>query len=683
MTTDCETFREFACALYSMSGLKIFPVDPHVKKPCIEGWKELATDDLGQLDAWGDQFPNARIGLYLKGSGLFALDEDGPNAAATVEEWQTQHSPLPKTWESLTRRGKHRVFRYDGPRRLVGNPVPELDVKHDGFIILPPSAYDGGNYTWVAGCGQGEIDPADAPLWLLEKLYKADSLPPVSNVGPHDPADTEVGRLFSAAGLLGAFDGAKGVRYVRCPNAKEHTTEDNGSATVIWPANSERKRGWFECMHAHCAELRGLGVLDWFPKKERKRVDLEMKVEAAKGTPAADVMAGLVRTSSNQILAASCNISHILLTDERWAGCFRYDSFSAKEEFIKQSPIHTSWDGTPVPLTDFEIDLARTWLTRNYEYTNFKENEVGRGLATAFKTHSVNPLRELIDSYEWDGKRRVERLFIDAADAPDDAYSAFVARMFLLPPMARLYDPGCKVDTCVILEGPQGIGKSTIIQVIAGSKYFTDTPIEIGEKAGFEKLQGVWFVEVSELGSWSKRDVNHLKSFMSSQKDKYRVPWDRRPVDHPRSCVFVGTTNQHTYLQDATGARRFIPIWINNINLDYVIEYREQLLAEAREMYKGGMQWHPNKEEDALAALQQEQRYQEDPIEIEVKKFFADPNHKRDGARATDIAKKAFSMTHVGRHEVLSVTSCCVRLKCGWKWLDGHKLYSPSFPQRK
>lgn len=176
---------------------------------------------------------------------------------------------------------------------------------------------------------------------------------------------------------------------------------------------------------------------------------------------------------------------------------------------------------------------------------------------------SYHPIREFLDKLpQWDGIKRLETLFIDYFNANDEEYTRAVTRKVFIAAVARVIKPGIKFDWMLVLNGPPGIGKSTIIGRLA-SEWFNDSLklSDTKDKTAAEKLQGYWILEIGELAGMSKVEENILKNFLSSQNDVYRASFGKRATPHPRQCIFIGTTNEERgYLRDTTGNRRFWPL---------------------------------------------------------------------------------------------------------------------------
>lgn len=194
-----------------------------------------------------------------------------------------------------------------------------------------------------------------------------------------------------------------------------------------------------------------------------------------------------------------------------------------------------------------------------------------------------HPVRDYLDGLTWDGTARVERWTVAYLGAEDTAYHRHVGRVLLLGAVRRVRRPGCKFDTMVVLEGPQGAGKSSALRILAVKpEWFTDhLPLDENKVRLAEALQGNWIVEASELEGLRKADVAKLKTFLSSQEDKVRMAYAHKVSLLPRQCVIVGTTNDERYLRDDTGNRRYYPLKTGRIDLAGLREVRDKLWAEA------------------------------------------------------------------------------------------------------
>jgi predicted P-loop ATPase len=268
--------------------------------------------------------------------------------------------------------------------------------------------------------------------------------------------------------------------------------------------------------------------------------------------------------------------------------------------------------------------------------------------------------------------------------AEPSPYAQEIGPMFFVALVARVFDPGCKHDHMLVLEGPQGALKSTACSIIAGG-WFSDNLPDLREgKEVSQHLQGKWLIEMSELSAMRRADVETLKDFISRERDLYRPPYGRREVDHPRQCVFVGTTNDHIYLKDSTGGRRFWPVKVGSIDLDALRHDRDQLFAEAVRSFRAGAHWWPEKElEDELIKAEQEARYAQDLWHEDVERFLVDKKRVTVGQIAKDglyISDKS----RLGMTENMRIIGILTSL--GWarnrshgkRWYEPPKNWQPS-----
>lgn len=201
--------------------------------------------------------------------------------------------------------------------------------------------------------------------------------------------------------------------------------------------------------------------------------------------------------------------------------------------------------------------------------------------------NSFHPVREYLSGLKWDGTCRVETLFIDYLGVEDNAYTRSVARLMLVAGVARVFEPGCKWDYAVILEGAQGKGKSTFIRYL-GRHWFSELEGDFHNgKELVEKMQGSWLLEMPELSGFNRADVRSIKAFISRQVDKVRLAYEARATEFPRQCILIGSTNDREYLKDDTGGRRFLPIEcsVDSIDNRRLKKNVDQLWAEAYALY--------------------------------------------------------------------------------------------------
>ncbi len=275
-----------------------------------------------------------------------------------------------------------------------------------------------------------------------------------------------------------------------------------------------------------------------------------------------------------------------------------------------------------------DSDFASLKVYLNKGYGVYAPTKTKDALLAVASERAYHPVKEYLDALpEWDGVKRVDTLLADYLGAEDSAYTRAVIRKTLAAAVARIYQPGTKFDSVLILNGPQGIGKSTLFARLAGA-WFSDslTLTDMRDKSGPEKLQGYWILELGELAGMKKTDVETVKSFLSRVDDKYRASYGLNVESHPRQCVIVGSTNTESgFLRDITGNRRFWPVRVNgeSVKKPWQISGEDvlQVWAEAKAVYEGGERLYLEGEVAAMAVSQQAEAMETDDREGLVRTY--------------------------------------------------------------
>lgn len=336
---------------------------------------------------------------------------------------------------------------------------------------------------------------------------------------------------------------------------------------------------------------------------------------------------GLTVNSSNLPHTNLHNAALILEADPAYKHSVYFDAF-LQRVIRKNSPIREWGDAD---------DLE---LTRHIQHVlgipRMGRDVVSQAVISVASRRPRNCVREWLETIKWDGQTRIEDFFSDYMGAPDDEYSRCASRNFWLSMAARIQRPGCKVDNMVVLEGPQGVGKSTALQIIGGAWFAEQHESATNPKAFAEILQGKLLVEISEMEAFRGGEVSRVKQSISCPSDRFRAAYARHASDHPRTCIFVGTTNTADWNKDETGARRFWPIaCVGDIELEGIRENRDQLFAEAMVRVKEGEpHW---KMPEAETKAQQDDRYQHDPWHDKVVNFLLGKTEATTQEIMTDI----------------------------------------------
>lgn len=268
------------------------------------------------------------------------------------------------------------------------------------------------------------------------------------------------------------------------------------------------------------------------------------------------------------------NISRILKYHDKFKGTIRYDIFTGDYEIF----IDNEWTQFNDGIT---IDIQTKISILFPSFALVSQKMVEAGMIKSARDNSYNSALDYITSIEWDKKNRIDAWLSSAFNVENDEYHKKAGSNWLKGLVKRVISPGCKFDFVLVLEGEQGLGKSTALQIL-GDKWYVETTMAVDNKDFFMQLRKKMIVEFSEGEVLSKTEVKKMKAIITTQIDTYRPPYERFTIDVPRHCVFAMTTNQDEYLKDETGNRRWLPVaCIGEINNNWLRENKDQLLAEA------------------------------------------------------------------------------------------------------
>ena len=297
--------------------------------------------------------------------------------------------------------------------------------------------------------------------------------------------------------------------------------------------------------------------------------------------------AELEYTKSGKLISNINNIILILENDPALAGKIVHDLFSGFDAVRGGLP----WNPNAEEWGDRDDANLRVWLEKNYDITG--KDKINDALAAVLTRHSYHPIREYLNGLKWDGVKRLDRLIIDYLGAQDTPLNRAMTRKHFVAAVARIFKPGTKYDQCLIMTGPEGVGKSTLLYIMGG-KWFNDSITTTEGKEGMDQLRRSWVIELGELSSIKRSDVESVKAYLSKQVDTYRAAYERRAAAHPRQCIFCGTTNEANFLKGDTGNRRFWIVQVEPALRKYknwheaITTDRNQLWAEAVHYFRNG-----------------------------------------------------------------------------------------------
>jgi hypothetical protein len=259
--------------------------------------------------------------------------------------------------------------------------------------------------------------------------------------------------------------------------------------------------------------------------------------------------------------------------------------------------------------TEIDDMITLLWLQRECRLAKITLGVVNMAMNVYAYQRRRNECKTWIESLDWDNQSRLQDLLPVGFGTARNPYTESVGRCFIMGMVARVLQPGCKVDNMPVFEGRQGSFKSTALRIL-GDPYFTEQHEKVTSKDFYLVLRGKMLVEISELSAFKGALLETVKGVASNQVDNYRAPYERRSVDHRRQCVFAATTNSDDWNTDDTGARRFWPVACGTIDLAWIREHRDALLAEAVSRVQSGESWHDVPQ--TLAQKEQEMRHEGD-----------------------------------------------------------------------
>jgi hypothetical protein len=612
-------------------GYSIIPLRPGEKKPMIP-WEEFKTrkPTTEEVTRWFQDTDNNIAIVTGEISGVAVVDCDSPEA---LDYAQTN---FPSHQRTGTRNGLHLWFKHPG--KVVRNSVNlhgiKMDIRGDGgYVVAPGSRHPSG---FIYG-REGVWGPTSTLPVFPEAILKAEA--PASGVA------AEIKKYLEGAAPAIAGDGGNQRTFqICCRLVRGYALSVDETLDTLTEWNKTNQPPWSR------AELKMIVRSALKSGKEQ----IGVLAEAA----SQEWRAGLITNRQGKVLRHPNNAKTIFDHDARFAGTIRLD-------VRNMTPV---WRGEYVE-ESFSQEIYNEFCT--HWGTIFpKEEVISNAIATAYR-NKFNPLEESIRAFPpWDGVERIRRVIPEILEAGDTELNQAMIKCFFIGAIARALHPGCKLDTALVIVGPQGAGKSTFFRVLGGD-FFSDTPIDAESKDRFLAIHRAWILELAELdGMTSVKTAHQIKGLLSSSKDDFRPPYGHKLETVPRSCIMVGTTNTKSHLMDATGSRRFWPMEISGkVDLKLLAEWREQLWAEAISLESNNEPWWLTDAQDAMREAASEEYTVNDPWEESVVKSLERMGENGKSLMSGVMVKEVLDtmdIPNAARNRSMDMRIATIFRKIGW-----------------
>lgn len=359
------------------------------------------------------------------------------------------------------------------------------------------------------------------------------------------------------------------------------------------------------------------------------------------------------------------NVAIALEDHPRLAGLLAYNEFSGRIEKRREPP----WASQPGEWTEDDDRELSMWLGMRCELLIRATSTVAEGVRIVANRNRYHPVRAWLEGLEWDGHDRLSFWLRDCLGVEDTEYASLVGTLWMRQAVNRIIYPGSKGDYALILEGSQGLRKSTALRRLGG-EWYSDAPLDLQSKDAFLALNGVWIYEIAELDAFNRAESTRIKAFMTMNEDRYRPPYGSRYISQPRQTVFAGTTNNDEYHKDPTGNRRFWSVLCHLVDLELIDAWREQLFAQALAEVQEGKPAYPTREEERrLIVPEQERREIVDPWMEYITRWINEPERALTNTFSTgEILAGAIKMTAErmdGQRSAATRVGNCMK-KLGW-----------------
>jgi predicted P-loop ATPase len=627
------------------------PIPSREKKPIIDKWQDLRINNSNLAQYFNGGKTN--LGILL-GDRYGSADVDLDSAEAL----SVAHFFLPPTGMIFGRQSKpasHWFYRTDPVVKtrqykdpLTGQMLVELRGrrKSNGAVglqtIVPPSVHPSGEAIMFAPSFDRTPANVDAEV-IVNCVFRVAAASLLARYWPklgsrHDS-------MMALAGILVRAKWPITDAELFC--CALYRTVPSHDPSAIGRTADEVRDTYRN--HAAGAETTGFNTLaKWIdPRVLRAALDwlqISTSHDEFEATPENSAEVGdwrdsLIRAETKEGQGAPKALLENAITALRlapeWSGVLGYNEFSLYTVSRKPAPWQEKAGGN---WTDYDDSMTCGWPQRNGILVNSKVT--AEAAQTVAKENSFHPVRDYLSALKWDGIGRIEKWLTTYLGTEDTPFSRAVGARWLISAVARIMHPGSQVDHVLLVEGPQGVRKSTALRILASDNWFSDHISDLGSKDSRLELHGKWILELAELDKVRRGELERVKAFITARIDNFRVPYGRRSEAVPRSCVFAATVNDQTPLTDETGNRRFWPVRCGVIDLPSLERDRDQLWAEAYECYRSGsVWWLESAELNALASREQEKRYDEGVWDQVILAWLEEPiqRYEIDGAAQLPI----------------------------------------------
>lgn len=609
---------------YAEMGLAVFPVRKNKAPYTPHGCKDAKTD-LRAIKNWWKRYPDANIGIATGSisGGIIVIDIDidedkGIYGDDSLRKWEKENGQLPETWRAITGRGGYHIYyRSDEKIKNTTNLYPGIDIRGEGgYVIAPPSIHQNGNYY------QWEYDPEDTDLHF---------------------ADQQVMKFIN--GNIDNVNGNGDGRFKEKFKLPDQIRSGERNDTLYRYGCSLQSRGYSD--EEVLSKLEYANTLCDTPLKQDEILTIYKSVlEKEKGTRYIPVESDLPKgwrppkidvSEDGKVFQTIYNAAEAVEYDQYLYDKIRMNKLAYAPYVFGSLP----WEKKSNDIREWNnVDDSNLKLYIEKNYGIRPSEKVMDALMIVADRHSYNPVTEVLERCfnQWDGQNHIENLLPDYLGVEKCRYTTEVLKLFMLGAITRAYNPGCKFDYVPIIYGTQGCGKSTFCRALAMDDSWYDDNFNTieGDKAA-EKLRGLWMAELAELLATKKaKELESIKSFLTSRGDNYRPPYNRRTENRKRVCVFIGTTNSDHFLTDRTGNRRFLPLVANKdaAKTPIVIpeNYNKALIdirnawGEAMNIIKQAKKWIPlilpyDLDEEVL---RMQRRFQEDDPQVGMIQTYLD-----------------------------------------------------------